>query len=160
MILCTGPYTKRGEAVSRWCHNPSAIRDKDGEFLLFHIGPGNETSTAAGRGFMHHSPSPYGPWMAAPTAIKCNNPAPAFHPNGTLFVVCNHLDLTYTATSKGWKGEWAPLSRLKPNFTDKDRNWEDPFLWFDRYGNWHIMYHVYCLKPYSAHKECMSGTQL
>ena len=32
-----------------------------------------------------------------------------------------------------------------------------PFLWFDRRGNWHIIYHVFCLDPFDAHNECTSG---
>jgi hypothetical protein len=31
------------------------------------------------------------------------------------------------------------------------------FLWFDARGNFHVVYHVYCLDPYAAHNECASG---
>ena len=39
----------------------------------------------------HRSASPAGPWipLAGSGAPSCNNPAPAFARNGTLFVVCN-----------------------------------------------------------------------
>jgi hypothetical protein len=118
---------------------------------MFHIGNGGNKSASS---FMHHASSPNGPWTSATTGIKCNNPAPAFHPNGTLFAVCNHLQMTHAKT---WQDEWTPLATIGAPTDDKDRKWEDPFLWFDRRGNWHILYHVYCLLPYSAHKECASG---
>merc|ERR1711862_351522 len=53
--------------------------------------------------------------------------------------------------------EWAPMRSLQKSGGDRDRHWEDPTLWFDRRGNFHILYHVYCLLPYSAGKECSSG---
>ena len=40
---------------------------------------------------------------------------------------------------------------------DKARHWEDPSLWFDARGNWHVLYHVYCLLPYAQRHECASG---
>jgi hypothetical protein len=32
-----------------------------------------------------------------------------------------------------------------------------PYLWFDKRGNFHVVYHVYCLDPFSAHNECNAG---
>ena len=128
-----GPYKKSDEVLGPECHNPSIIRDRSpgtkGNYLLFHIGNGGKNDPANGSSFMHYSASPEGPWKASPTGITCNNPSPAFHPNGTLFSVCNHLDITYTTTNDGWKGDWAPLRNMHANFKDKDRHWEDPFLW-------------------------------
>ena len=37
------------------------------------------------------------------------------------------------------------------------KGWEDPSLWFDARGNWHIMYHVYATEPFSKHHELYSG---
>lgn len=88
---------------------------------------------------------------------SCNNPAPAFHPNGTLFVVCDHFDITTTSTGD-IDGEWTPLRSMgRPTKASRSGNWEDPYLWFDLAGNFHVMYHVYCLDPYSAHNECNAG---
>ena len=32
----------------------------------------------------------------------------------------------------------------------KGEHWEDPTLWFDRRGNFHVIFHVYSLLPFSA----------
>eukprot|EP01062_Namystynia_karyoxenos_P073626 TRINITY_DN70433_c0_g1_i1.p1 TRINITY_DN70433_c0_g1~~TRINITY_DN70433_c0_g1_i1.p1 ORF type:complete len:396 (+),score=114.56 TRINITY_DN70433_c0_g1_i1:86-1189(+) len=152
----SGPFAKRGVALGGpWCHNPAVLRSPaTGEYLLFHIGRGKD-SPLRSSGFMHHSMKPDGPWTPATNAPEhCNNPAPTFHPNGTLFLVCNNggFQLTH-AVGNGW----APLTQIGGHGSDRDRHWEDPFLWFDRRGNWHILAHVYCLLPFAAHKECYSG---
>jgi len=148
----SGPFQKTDVAVGKWCHNAAPIRDPKGEYLLFHIGKGNESDSSS---FMHHSSSPTGPWIPAKTTPgSCNNPAPAFHPNGTLFLICNDFSVTSAAT---WDAEFTPKRGMPKHYSDHDRNWEDPTLWFDRRGNWHILYHVYCMKPFSAGKECYSG---
>jgi len=147
-----GPYKKIGEAIPIWCHNPNTIKDKKGNYLLFHIGAGNSSKSSS---FLHVASSPNGPWVPSPTSPDgCNNPAPAFHPNGTLFVVCDHISMTYASS---WNGTWSPKRIMGHPHDDRQRHWEDPFLWFDRRGNWHVMYHVYCLLPYSSGKECYSG---
>lgn len=122
------------------------------DYLLFHIGKGAASPSSS---FMHHSSSPGGPWVPAKTSPGgCNNPAAAFHPNGTLFLICNHMQITSAST---WDQAWQPMRSLGKVGGDHNRHWEDPTLWFDRRGNFHILYHVYCLLPYSAGKECYSG---
>lgn len=147
-----GPFVRRDLVLPAECHNPSTLRHPVfGDYLMFHIGVGNGTSS----GFLHTAKSPSGPWQPASTAPRsCNNPAPAYHPNGTLFVVCNHLDIT---SVPDWdQGSWAPLRNMG-NPPKNLRNWEDPYLWFDVNGNFHVLYHVYCLEPYELHNECNSG---
>ena len=131
--------------------------------MMFHIGSGPSSGSG---GFMEHSSSPNGPWVTATTKPSgCNNPAPAFHPNGTLFVVCNHFSITSaTAVDAGgpiWNAPYTPLVPIghprSSGMQDETRHWEDPTLWFDKRGNWHIIYHVYCLLPFTAHHECASG---
>jgi hypothetical protein len=116
---------------------------------MFHIGSGPENSTLKSNGFMEHAKSPNGPWSTAMTHPNhCNNPAPAFHPNGTLFVICNHFQITsnvnWSASPQktGFQGGWSPLVSIGQPTDDNDRHWEDPTLWFDKRGNWHILYHV------------------
>lgn len=167
-----GPYNRSSTVLGAECHNPSTLRHpKTGTLLMFHIGEGPSTSisdavvpagagnasTTAASGFLHTAASPDGPWTAAKTAPKsCNNPAPAYHPNGTLFVVCNHLDIT--VATDDWEGGWSPLRSIgHPGPYSRPGNYEDPYLWFDIHGNFHIMYHVYCLDPYQAHNECNAG---
>jgi hypothetical protein len=106
---------------------------------------------------LHIAQDPNGPWTAAKTAPQsCNNPAPAYHPNGTLFVVCNHLDIT--VAMEDYTGTWSALRSMgKPGKYSRAGNWEDPYLWFDSRGNFHVVYHVYCLDPFEAHNECNAG---
>jgi hypothetical protein len=64
----SGPFNKTvqdgGEALPRWCHEPYTLREPGtGEYLLFHIGHGNDTSKNAD--FMHHAPSPFGACVRA-----------------------------------------------------------------------------------------------
>ena len=145
----TAPFTRAGTVVSPWCHGPVALRDpKDGEWLLFHVGSGPGPSGAAAAnssGFMHHAPSPDGPWVphAGPTPGGCNMPTAAFHPNGTLFAVCGNGDALTSAPSR--HGAWTAQRAL-----GKEKHWEDPTLWFDRRGNFHVIFHVYSLQPFAA----------
>eukprot|EP01065_Artemidia_motanka_P027846 TRINITY_DN33041_c0_g1_i1.p1 TRINITY_DN33041_c0_g1~~TRINITY_DN33041_c0_g1_i1.p1 ORF type:complete len:358 (+),score=102.20 TRINITY_DN33041_c0_g1_i1:54-1127(+) len=149
----SGPYVKQDVAVGPWCHNPMAIRDPSGEYVMFHIGEGSGVPRSA---FLHHAKGPGGPWEKYEgTPPKCNNPAPAYHPNGTLFLVCNNFGLTH---ADGWNASnWAPVRSIPSPGGDPERHWEDAFLWFDRRGSWHLVYHVYCLQPYASGKECYSG---
>lgn len=131
-----GTFTKSDVVLAAECHNPSAILDpKSGEWLMFHIGNGTaaikpasssslqqSSSSSASNGFMEHSKSPFGPWTPSATAPEhCNNPAPAYHPNGTLFIICNNFDLV--SAPYGWNAEWTkPTSIGKPPpSTDTDR---------------------------------------
>lgn len=41
------------------------------------------------RATVHTSSGVDGPWTASPSDLSCNNPAPAVHPNGTVYVVCH-----------------------------------------------------------------------
>jgi hypothetical protein len=100
---------------------------------------------------MHHSASLHGPWTASTTSPgSCGMPTAGFHPNGTLFVICGNGRALVRANQ--WDGEWTHLSPLAP-----PSGWEDPTLYFDGRGNWHIIYHVYALRPFAAHAEIYSG---
>lgn len=77
-------------------------------------------------------------------------PTAAFHPNGTIFAVCgNGATLTSAPT---WDAEWGPQRPI-----GTPTHWEDPTLWFDRRGHWHILFHVYALEPFHAHEERYGG---
>jgi hypothetical protein len=198
-----GPFAKHDVAVPDTCHNPATIRDpKTGDWLIFHIGYGNvigncpnpggcaghpESKLNPGNGFLHTAKTPDGPWTPLNLTHphmwgSCNNPAPAFHPNGSLFVICNHMQLT---RASGWgAGDWTP-QRSMGTTPAGSGGWEDPTLWFDRAcqqtpavyqpsmhqrwcsvrsallptgrGNWHALYHVYKTQPFKDHQEVYSG---
>jgi len=134
-------------------HNAAPIRAPEEHaacpkcWYLFHIGASNSTSN-----FAHRAKSPYGPWdpVPEPEFAKfgkhgCNNPAPAFATNGTLFVVCGSVNI-YRAdndpmNSTGWtsvtiidESGWTDGHYLKV---------EDAFLWQDMNNNWHLLTHRY-----------------
>jgi hypothetical protein len=77
-------------------------------------------------------------------------PTAAFHPNKTLYVVCGNGHGLYSADT--WDGDWRLVTALEP-----PPKWEDPTLWFDRRGNWHIVYHVWAAEPFEKHHEPASG---
>jgi len=88
---------------------------------------------------VHVASSPYGPWSLASTSPGgCNNPAPMLHPNGTWYLLCNSATLL-SAPALG--GPWAALWDIPAGGVPG--TYEDPFLFIDPRGNWHVLYHVY-----------------
>ena len=103
----------------------------------------------------HRAPHPDGPWEALPSmSPTCNNPAPVWHPNGTLYVACNNgqgskpwplfasLDggFTWTKTAEiATPPSWSTIRDKTAPFTGV----EDPFLYFDARGHWHLLVHRY-----------------
>ena len=147
-------FTRTGVALEAWCHGPVILRDhQHAIYLLFHVGRGANASSLLSSSFVHWAVSLDGPWVPGPTNPSggCMMPSAAFHPNGTLFAVCgNGHTLTWAHSFNGsWSGQRA--------IAGKPPRWEDPCLWFDRHGHWHILFHVYSLAPFRQHHERYSG---
>jgi hypothetical protein len=152
-----GPVSKNGfnptGGVPLSCNNRSKSAGNDnrvrGELNAF------DGAAVATGNLAHRSATPYGPWEPLPPMEPaCNNPAPVFHPNGTLYMACNNaqggkpwplfasLDggLTWMkaaeiATPPAWntiRTKTAPYSGV-----------EDPYLYFDARGHWHLLAHRY-----------------
>ena len=94
---------------------------------------------------IHISPSLWGPWKPLKTNLgSCNNPAPWIHPNnGTIYVGCrgalkraDKIDGPYVDIGKFPEG-------LIENSGIVQGHYEDPQLYTDNRGNFHILYHVY-----------------
>eukprot|EP01051_Picozoa_sp_SAG22_P018758 SAG22_NODE_3255_length_1827_cov_1.012153_1_plen_141_part_10 len=111
-----------------------------------------------------------GPWR--PAAVQpptCNNPAPALHPNGTWFLLCgSHTFVLLRAASlaepwervtsfspivgsigphfSGTPGPLAPRGCKRMSAADGCAV-EDPVLFIDRVGRWHVVYHAYNAAP-------------
>eukprot|EP00041_Stephanoeca_diplocostata_P019148 m.407417 g.407417 ORF g.407417 m.407417 type:complete len:286 (+) comp21225_c0_seq8:253-1110(+) len=157
--ICRSPTRcTMSKVLKPWCHEPITIIDQAKDaILMFHVGSGPPSNSSASS-FLHYSrnQNPYGPWIPSPTQPdRCETPGPAFHPNGTLFVVCNKFQLLST---NDWEtSKWDTVIDMGHPTDDPDRHWEDPFLWIDWRGNFHVLYHVYCLLPYRYGKECYSG---
>eukprot|EP00040_Diaphanoeca_grandis_P017582 m.91933 g.91933 ORF g.91933 m.91933 type:complete len:536 (-) comp26511_c1_seq1:143-1750(-) len=101
-------------------------------------------------GKIHVSETPFGPFTALDSSndLACNNPSPAVHPNGTVFLACTWTLRSSTSIQGPWENEIA----ITPSNHSKRPNgvWEDPFLFFDRRGNFHILAHVYGQRGQSA----------
>ena len=137
-------------------------------YALFHIGDGTGSnarncsasaserpSSAAGAGStLHIATSPNGPFLPANPLPSCNNPAPWLHSNGTWYVVCNGFSL-YSAA--GIQGPWVHVTDISASdSTPLPGNYEDPLLFLDARGNWHVIYHVYRTSGADAH-NCLPG---
>ena len=141
-----GPFSFIDISVKSECHGPTVVEDPaTGELLMFHQGDS---------GWLHHAKSASGPWHSALGPQDCGMPSAAFHPNGTLYVVCGNGERIVMADGNWTSGMWRVVSAA--NWT-RPKYWEDPTLWFDDRGNWHVIFHVYSLQPFSAHGEKYSG---
>ncbi len=162
----TGPWAVAGVALPRFAHNPQVVRDRDGAWLLFHIGadepagceaercPGpHNASCAGGHGTsVARALSPYGPWERLPYILPDNetNPSALVLPDGTIAVTARRWEggmPMYSAAS--WRGPYAAAPRTNVTlvragvpatdaFTPFD---EDPFLYADVRGTFHMLTH-------------------
>lgn len=159
-----GPYQREGVALPVSSHNPQAIRFND-MWLIFHIYPAlNGTVNDCDSDYpislassetpmisqIHGSFSPNGPWHPINTTMpECTNPSPWVLRNGTLMVACTpskrgaNFTLLMADSLEGvWavRDLWPPVSppEIRPH-----KFWEDPFLWVDGRGHWHVLMHTY-----------------
>ena len=140
-----GPFVKRDVVSKPPTTNPQVLYDPASRtFLLFHI-------RGAGSFQLFVSQSVDGPWTAQPFSLgSCNNPTAAFHPNGTLYVMCHDGQFSLfsfhaTPTTPAWKGARSaaiPTLQVGKN-KNVPGNCEDPFLYFDRHGRFHAVAHCY-----------------
>jgi hypothetical protein len=126
-------------------------------------GSGGGGGGGGGGSTLHVATSPYGPFSPvvgegeAPSG--CNNPSPVLHPNGTLFLFCKW---SIRASASGSpRGPWGPATAVRPPNTAA-RTWEDPFLWIDARGHFHVLSHTWSALPYpsnaiSAHAFSADG---
>ena len=141
-----GPFTFHDVAVKSECHGPAVLTDpQTTELLMFHQGD---------HGWLHHAKTPAGPWRPALGPRSCGMPTAAFHPNGTLYVICGNGERIVAAEGNWSSGSWRDVHGSN---WSRPHLWEDPSLWFDRHGHWHVIFHVYHLDPYAAHNEAYSG---
>lgn len=122
------------------------------QWLLFVIrGAGSSVSKPSSQAPLATSSQLYtaatlaGPWHAAPSGGfgHCNNPAPAVYPNGTLYVVCHNDQTLILWRAAAWNATWEVLWDVSDYRPAVPGNCEDPFLFFDASGNFHIVAHCY-----------------
>ena len=76
----------------------------------------------------------------------CNNPAPARHPNGTWFLICDSRVLYRLAGApEAPIGNWSEVAQLVPGAGALRGNYEDAFLFFDTEEPpaWHVLFHIW-----------------
>lgn len=140
-----GIFEKVGTPFPAQAHNAAPVRAPSSHaacphcYYLFHIGSSNSTS-----GFAHRAISPEGPWHPVPSPFGCNNPAPAFDANGTLFVVCNSVSIYRAGDNPMDKSAWTKISNIdEAQWTDHHYlKVEDAYLWQGSRG-WHLLTHRY-----------------
>jgi hypothetical protein len=122
-----GTYVRADTALDAFAHNPQAIVYQN-ELFLFHIGPGDGSSTkvncsqGGGGGssvrssqgikpvankqqtFIHAAPGPHGPWTAV-SSVECDNPAPLVLRNGIVLLMCSRSPTTsaHNDTPPHWR---------------------------------------------------------
>jgi hypothetical protein len=106
---------------------------------------------------LHLAASPAGPWTpSAHPPPSCNNPAPLLHPNGTFFLLCDSNTLFRAPTVAGpWTQVWVwnPETEGGPA-----GGYEDGFLWLDKRGAWHTLYHVWDNGDFVNATQCVNST--
>lgn len=160
-----GPYSQRlTPVVAPWSHNAMIAQHPNGSYFLFHIGSGvavkplkncsqqpdplfpfpSEPEPAT----THVSESLEGPWRAAAGVPAVNNPAVFFYSNGTTLI--------YDRTSVRWAasidGPWQPENQRPTVVQAGNMLPEDPFVWRDRRGRFHMLFNAN-----SYHKYCAAG---
>ena len=156
-----GVFKYEDTALSAEAHNASPLRARNGSFLLFHIGSGGggESSRSSSgvatpvpdSHFLHASESPSGPWRPLPgfpSSHGCNNPAPMRHNNGTMYVGCSNGGFTVYRCDDPFAGGWTYVTTMAfpPQWSadaPAELKNEDPFLWMDARGRWHLLAHRY-----------------
>ena len=130
---CHTPIQPKGSDASATFHHASSLQ---AGLTKFPWNPINVTLT----NFQ------YGSWI--PDLV---NAAPWALPNGTVLMISHSattggggmvIQRSVTGGADGWKGPYTVLT------TDKTEGWhgttrgcEDPFLWTDKRGHYHVMYH-------------------
>ena len=98
-------------------------------------------------GFLHHSESPDGPWHPLRGKHPCNNPAPMFNINGTAYCGCNSGGFKIYRSKNVFAGGWTHVTTVSfPEGWQNGTHVEDPYMWMDRRGHWHLLAHRYDYK--------------
>lgn len=100
--------------------------------------------------------SPFGPFEPVNNSFAGVNPAPLYH-QGAFYVTTQHTKYIQTASSLS--GPWSRFAEIELNVTEgtgtEFGTREDPFMWIDKRGNWHIINHAY---DTTQTEHCASST--
>ena len=115
---------------------------------------------------IHVSKSIAGPWSPLVNESlpkeNCDNPAPWQHPNGSLYVACGREikgNLINLWRAEAITGPWTFVTGLNNSFstpTPRGKK-EDVFIYTDRKGSWHALWHAFFLDE--GHRgSCVNST--
>ncbi|KAF2635381.1 hypothetical protein P280DRAFT_194500 [Massarina eburnea CBS 473.64] len=146
-----GPYEWKQEILGPWHHNPATVwSEKDGLWLLYTIGdPVTPPTSCKSQSLSNNISVVASPDLKTWTVPKrvlsgATNPAPWpvwSRENDTSEIVLGIEDATiYKAGA--WDAEYTLVKTQSWNTSDYSPTWtEDPFLWQDKRGNWHLLVH-------------------
>jgi hypothetical protein len=153
--------------------NPQIVYDKYNDmFVLVYIHGSGDFKVMSSS----HVEGPWKSWGRV-TGLSggCNNPSPAIHRNGTIFLACHNnkgsLYSIHRSKGLGWTGDFDPTPIVALPRGEQFGNCEDPVLYFDEEDNFHIIGHCYtcywypgeipgrgvCTGTCSAHGASRSG---
>jgi hypothetical protein len=139
--VITGPYV--------WERSASLPRGINPAALAFPAADGSgRTMYTLWEGGILPSWSPAGPWNASIGSTCGGNSAPAYH-NGSFYCVSQHTLQLVSRPALGGAGGWETVSDINitdssgasVRYADAVANVEDPFLWVDSRGSFHIINH-------------------
>jgi hypothetical protein len=116
---------------------------------------------------IHISASLDGPWLpllndTLPTS-DCDNPAPWVHPNSSIFVACGRAIkgnlINVWRADQIW-GPWSFVTGLNHTAWPKPKppgKWEDVFIYTDKRGHWHALWHAFYLNE-GHRSSCVNST--
>ncbi|KAI0012697.1 hypothetical protein F4779DRAFT_614420 [Xylariaceae sp. FL0662B] len=146
-----GPYYYAQELFGPFHHNPTTIWSAaDRKYLIYSISVNTETPNTCksykwdNNISVSSAPDVRGPWTPFKYLISGTNPTPwtlgtPENPTSEMLLGVEDNNI-YAATS--FEGPYALVNTVPWNTSDYSDHWtEDPFLWRDRRGNWHILCH-------------------
>eukprot|EP00928_Gymnodinium_smaydae_P079749 TRINITY_DN63602_c0_g1_i1.p1 TRINITY_DN63602_c0_g1~~TRINITY_DN63602_c0_g1_i1.p1 ORF type:complete len:399 (-),score=39.33 TRINITY_DN63602_c0_g1_i1:170-1324(-) len=101
-------------------------------------------------GKIYAADSPTGPFDIANGSFHGGNPAPIYH-EGAFYLVAQ--DTREILTADALDAPWRKFADITPRL--KKGKQEDPFMWIDGRGNWHIINHAYDVNDVS---DCGKST--
>jgi hypothetical protein len=132
--VVTGPYDWHSQpSLNLSCENPAALvfPDPSTGALTYSLWVCGDVLTAS---------SPSGTFVKS-GSYPGGNPAPVFH-NGAFYLTNQKTTQIFVAPALG--AAWTIFGNISDsNLPTDDYHVEDPFLWVDHRGNWHIINHAY-----------------
>ncbi|KAK8139501.1 hypothetical protein PG984_002881 [Apiospora sp. TS-2023a] len=151
-----GPYHYTQELLGTFHHNPAIIWSPvDKEYLLYSIGIDTDTKIMPTRCTSYKWPNNIsvssasdirGPWTPSQLVVNPGtNPAPwpAWSEGSPTSQIMLAVEDNKIFTADRWDADTYSLIKTMPwNTSDYSDHWtEDPFLWRDKRGHWHILCH-------------------